>query len=52
MTISEVTTVVRKSFDTKEMWSSVIEYKDFNRVVIPVGEEKTFLIDIQEEKVK
>ena len=50
MTISEVTSTVRKAFDAKEMWCSVIENKNFTRVVVPVGEEKNFLIDIQEEK--
>jgi hypothetical protein len=52
MTISEVTTVVRKAFDAKEIWPSVIENKEFNRVVVPVSEEKTFLIDIQKKGVK
>ena len=50
MSISEVTRTVRKAFDAKEMWPSVIENKDFTRVVVPIGENKNYWIDIQEEK--
>ena len=50
MSVAEVTKVIRNAFDAKEMWCSVTENKDFTRVVVPVGEEKNFLIDIKEEK--
>ena len=50
MSILEIARTVRKAFDAKEMWPSVIENKDFTRVVVHVCEDKNYLIDIREEK--
>jgi hypothetical protein len=49
MTIAQVTKIVRNAFDVKEMWCTVSEHKNKTVVTIPT-KEKTFLIDIQEEK--